>query len=125
MKKCRKSEPLVASEEPLDHQINSIETIENIYSRYQTNGSQLSLTNSETSMPPKYEMPPSYSQAVSTLTLHYWNLVILISVMAKVMYRPNIIQNSSLLNPFSEKRVNNAQISKDVPLGHPCFDQKH
>ena len=72
MKKCRKSEPLVTSVEPPVNQINSIETIENTYDRHQTNDSQISLTTSETSLPPKYEMPPSYSQAVSTLRLNYW-----------------------------------------------------
>ena len=74
MKKCRKSAPLAAPEDLSEIQINSIETIENTYDRHQTNGSQISLTTSETSLPPKYEMPPSYSQAVSTLTLHYWSI---------------------------------------------------
>ncbi|CAG2101574.1 unnamed protein product [Medioppia subpectinata] len=33
-------------------------------------GSQISLNPSEFSMPPKYELPPSYSQAVSQLTIN-------------------------------------------------------
>ena len=64
MKKCRNSEPLVTSEERPENRMNSTETIGHTYERHQTKGTQISLTTSESSLPPKYERSPSYSQAL-------------------------------------------------------------